>query len=145
MEIKNVENHIEANYPKQNEINNEKLKTSIPKKWAKLGIAPFVFSLSLTSNVYAIVPSEIESIQISGDMAPRSPIFSYGEIACLLISIIATVSFLINLILIVVFKIKSRKGQKEKKISIKFKISIIISFVIAILSTIGRYILSNMR
>ena len=142
MEIKNIENHIEANYPKQNEINNEKLKTSIPKKWAKLGITSFVFSMFFNNKIYAL---SVTPIQISGAMAPRSPTFSYGEMACLVISIVAAVTFLINLILISKLKIKARKEQKEIKISKKLKISIIMSIVIVILSTIGRYILSNMR
>lgn len=147
MKIENVKGYISTNYPKMNEVSANKLKASIPKKWARLGITPFVFSLFFTNNVYAVSPSDIQAFQFqtSGAMAPRSPIFSYGEIACLFISIVAAITFLINLILIVRLKIKARKEQKEMKISTKLKISIIISIVIVILSTIGRYILSNMR
>lgn len=140
MEIKNIKNYNEASYPKMNELSDNKLKTSIPKRWAKLGITSFVFSMFFNNKIYAL-----SAIQISGAMAPRSPTFAYGEMACLVISIVAAVTFLINLILIAKLKIKARKEQKEIKISKRLKISIIMSIVIVILSTIGRYILSNMR
>ena len=140
MEIKNIKNYNEASYPKMNELSDNKLKTSIPKRWAKLGITSFVFSMFFNNKIYAL-----SAIQISGAMAPRSPTFAYGEMACLVISIVAAVTFLINLILIAKLKIKARKEQKEIKISKRLKISIIMSIVIVILSTIGRYILSNMK
>lgn len=147
MKIENVKGYISTNYPKMNEVSANKLKASIPKKWARLGITSFIFSMFFSNKIYALDPSEItgDSIVTSGIMAPRSPIFAYGEMACLVISIVAAITFLINLILIVRLKIKARKEQKEMKISTKLKISIIISIVIVILSTIGRYILSNMR
>ena len=140
MEIKNIKSYNEASYPKMNELSDNKLKTSIPKRWAKLGITSFVFSMFFNNKIYAL-----SAIQISGAMAPRSPTFAYGEMACLVISIVAAVTFLINLILIAKLKIKARKEQKEIKISKRLKISIIMSIVIVILSTIGRYILSNMK
>ena len=142
MEIKNIKSYYEASYPKMNELSDNKLKTSIPKRWAKLGITSFVFSMFLNNKIYAL---SVTPIQISGAMAPRSPTFAYGEMACLVISIVAAVTFLINLILIAKLKIKARKEQKEIKISKRLKISIIMSIVIVILSTIGRYILSNMK
>lgn len=138
MEIKSIEKHIEVNYPKQNEISNKKLKKSIPKKWSKLGITSFVFSLLLKEQAYAVSTNNVEIMGFLPTNSPAPvPQLHYMQIICTPLSIIFGIAVLINLILIIRFKLKAKKENKKIKLPKKLKISLIISIIVLIMSLIG--------
>lgn len=145
MEIKNIEKSIEANYPKQNEISNKKLKTYIPKKWTKLGITSFVFGLLLKNKSFAFSAMNIDDITppTMGATAPPSPIpyYDYLKMICGPLSIIFGIVVLINLILVIHFKLKAKKENKKMKLPKALKIFLIISIIILIVNLSG-YIVS---
>lgn len=137
MEIKNIENHIEANYPKQNEISNKKLKTSIPKKWTKFGVTSFIFGLLLRDKSFAASVDYMPPT--SGMTAPPVPLqyYDYMQMICTPLSIIFGIAVLINLILIIRFKLKAKKENKKINLPKALKIPLIILIILLILSLIG--------
>ena len=64
MEIKCIKKEKVVEYPKMNEVNNNKLKRCIPNKWMKLGITSFIFEVVLKNKAFATTFGQ----EISGDV-----------------------------------------------------------------------------
>lgn len=144
MEIKSVRKE-KIDYPKMNEINNKKLKTCIPNKWAKLGITPLIFGIIMKNKVLATTFNEIletstagilpvEGQVLAGDVAivDAIPITTYINRGITLGTVLI---FIISLIGLIITKIKINKdseNRKIKKLKNIFKILLIMSIVIFI-------------
>lgn len=137
MEIKNIENHIEANYPKQDEISDKKLKTSIPNKWTRLGITSFAFGLLLKSKSFALSIEPTSGITAPPAPVPQLQYYDYMQIICTPLSIIFGIVVLINFILLIHFKLKAKKENKKMRLPKPLKISLVISIIVLIISLIG--------
>jgi len=136
MEIKSIKEG-EIEYPKLNEISEEKIKTFIPDKWLKLGITSFWFNVLMKSMVYATTNNETDIIVVQNPGLYYNPVYIYIKNGCEIISWVSALTFIISVIIIIYKKIKAKKQEKNIKISKKIKITLIISIILFVLSKIG--------
>lgn len=146
MELKSIENKVKNEYPKINQIDEEKLKSSILRKWKKFGLSSFVIGMIATNSAFASneVPelvAEIDGPDIVGGMTgPDDNLIRIGSIVgkvgdCLIL--IAIIGIIACIISIISTKIKLKKtdneNQENKKITIKNSIKIILLVSIILL------------
>ena len=146
MELKSVENKVKNEYPKINQIDEEKLKSSILGKWQKFGLSSFVIGMLATKSAFASnrvseIVTEIDGPDIVGGMTgPGEKLNSIGSVIgkagnCLIpIAIIGIIVCIINIIYTKIkFKNTDNENQENKKIAIKGSIKIILLVSIILL------------
>lgn len=146
MEIKPIKKIERKEYPNLNEINQNKLKYRIPKRWLNFGITTFLFDIVIKSKVFAITPNEIivDDIQVAtgGIVAEYQPIYNLARVGCSIVSIISAIALFISFVNILHIKAKAKTENKKMDINKKTKIICIISIVLLSLSIIGRLIIN---
>ena len=110
MEIKSLNNE-NMNYPKKEEINKNNLKNYIPKKWYKLGITGFVYSILINSKVFAVDVSL--DAPLSGSI--EAP-FSHTIISHIIPACTYMLLLLVSIIGIIISTVKIKKNNENKKL-----------------------------
>lgn len=141
MELKSIENKVKNEYPKINQIGEQKLKSSIPSKWKKIGLSSFVIGMIATNSAFASnrvseIVTEIDGPNIDGGMTtivePVEKLTIIGEkIANCLIPITIT-GIIICIINIIYTKIKFKKASNENQENGKFTIKKSIKIILLI-------------
>lgn len=131
MEIKCIKKEKVVEYPKMNEVNNDKLKRCIPNKWMKLGITSFIFEVVLKNKAFATTfGQEISGDVVAVDSFPplvnggtTSAYMNYGIIGGTIIF------FVISIIGVIITKVKLNKNKENNKIKKLHKFFIILSII----------------
>lgn len=137
MEIKNVVNEVENNYPKMKQINKKDLKNNIPNKWKNIGIFSFGIIMVMRNKVLAVNPATID---VAGGFPVKQSIY---DNVYHIIQNVLVITFIISGLYILITKIKYKKQNKPKKVGIVAKVIFIISILLTILSFIVKAILDN--
>lgn len=141
MELKSIENKVKNEYPKISQIGEEKLKSSIPSKWVKVGLSSFIIGMLATNPAFALdTLVEVDGTVIEGGMTTPGEYSNLGEIGGNCLISIAIIGIIACVISIICTKIKLKntdyENQENKKITIKGSIKII-SLVSIVLLLIG--------
>lgn len=141
MEIKNVVNNIENEYPKMEQISKKHLSNSIPSKWLKIGLSSLGISIFTNNKTFAVSNFNLTTIDIAGGapvpIATPLPV-EICNIACPIIQIISAVIFIVTGLSIILTKIKSKKQSELRKVKKWVKILFIISIIVFILSILTK-------
>ena len=140
MEIKRVEKEeiIQNNYPKMEQISNEKLKKSIPSNWKKLGITSFIMGIIIKGKVLAVNIEDIDIDEVRVEQlagAIKTP--SYSVIG--IIQVISTIGILVGIFIILFNKFRNKKRNEKKKIKKGIKIFLIVCIILFILTKIYEF------
>ena len=143
MEIKCIEKTEKKEYPKINEISNKRLKSSIPKKWSRLGISIFVFNMILRNKTFAVI--DIDTISdkdvLGGEAEVMEPVSSVLLGPCYCVLGISFLSVVITSIMMIIEKNKIKKQKEERKVNKKIKVCFGISTILLIISAIFTYVI----
>lgn len=141
MEIKNVVNEVEKEYPKMEQVCKRHLAKSIPSKWIKVGFSSLVIAMIMKNKVSAVSLSDFNAIDIAGGFTAPVPapvqVPVYIQICNIVSSIVLIVSAVASIITglsMLITKMKSKKVEKWVKIVfiiyiIIFILSILIKFI----------------
>lgn len=139
MEIKNIDNKLYKNYPKENEITSKNLKNNIPRKWEKNVFISIILGYILNTDVFAAeviynpTSSGITSVSvISTPMSIINIVFPIIQIITAIFSILSGINILI---------LKNRYKEKIKNVNKKLKLTFIISITVFLLSFIIKFFL----
>lgn len=137
MKIREINSEEKLNYPKQKNINNNKLKKSIPNKWMKYGITMMIFGMIMKSKSLSFEQ------ELAGDvgfpMKEEIPLIErmmpYIELGAISLLAISVLGFIVT-------KIKLVKDKKNKKVR-KLKNVFLILAIISVIALVVSYILYN--
>ncbi len=145
MEIRNVVNEVQNDYPKMEQVSKKKLTKSVPNKWVKIGISSFVMSILMKSKSFALLASDI--------LPPANPATSGGEVTpvhvricevvCPAVQITSIVMFIITGLIIFLTKIKTKNEFKFKNVKKWIRIVFIASIIAFILSMLMNFIIND--
>jgi hypothetical protein len=147
MEIKKIKNYV-ANYPNTNEVSKKKVKTKMPQKFLKLGIAAVILktfpSKVNASIISAPLAGDIEyvepiSVQIAGGVQYINPIYTVSTN----LEIVALGVLALSLISIGITKVLNKIKKIDKPAPKVLKILAIVSAMISVLVSIGIIIFGN--
>jgi len=143
MEIKNVVNNVENEYPKMEQISKKHLSNNIPSKWLKIGLSSLGIAMITKNNVLAVSPDIID-MPLAGVAEYRIPVpIQICNVACPIVQIASAVVFIITGLSILITKIKSKKQNEPKKIKKWVKVSFIISIIAFIISVLTNFIINT--
>ena len=143
MEIKNVVNEVENEYPKMKQINKKYLENNIPNKWLKIGIFSLGISMVIKNRALAaIVPMDLAGGFYVAQEIPM-PVQIFND-ACPIIQIVSAVAFIMSGLNILITKKKSKKQNEPRKVGKLVKAIFIISILLFILSFVVKIVLDNM-
>ena len=144
MEIKNVVNNVENEYPKMDQISKKDLSNNVPKKWLKIGLSSLGIALLTNNKVFALSHSNLTSLDVAGG-APVDiiTITSLPVRICNIFQMVSAVVFIITGVSMLLTKIKSKKQYEPKKAKKWIKILFIISIITFILSILTKFIIQR--
>ena len=144
MEIKNVVNNVENEYPKMDQISKKDLSNNVPKKWLKIGLSSLGIALLTNNKAFALSNSNLTSLDVAGG-APVDiiTITSLPVRICNIFQMVSAVVFIINGVSMLLTKIKSKKQYEPKKAKKWIKILFIISIITFILSILTKFIIQR--
>ena len=144
MEIKNVVNNVENEYPKMDQISKKDLSNNVPKKWLKIGLSSLGIALLTNNKAFALSHSNLTSLDVAGG-APVDiiTITSLPVRICNIFQMVSAVVFIITGVSMLLTKIKSKKQSEPKKAKIWIKILFIISIITFILSILTKFIIQR--
>lgn len=131
MEIKCIKKEKVVEYPKMNEINNNKLKRFIPDKWMKLGITSLIFEIVQKNRVFASTMGQMiggittttDSYSSSKMEEMTSAYMNYGIIGATIIF------FVIGIIGVIVTRSKLNQNEEDNKVRRLYKLFKILSII----------------
>ena len=131
MEIKCIKKEKVVEYPKMNEVNNNKLKSFIPDKWMKLGITSLIFEIIQKNRVFASTNGQMiggittttDSYSSSKMEGMTSAYMNYGIIG------VTIIFFVIGIIGVIITKAKLNKNEENNKIIEMYKLFKILSII----------------
>ena len=131
MELKQVSKIEQPEYVTKSKINSKSLKKNIPSKWIKAGITGFVFSIIMKSKsvIAASSANEIENLGFMGIISTEPVFLPEPERSALLYDV-GIVTFIITIILTIIYYIKKKKMIGKNKM---LKVLIIILSIVGIL------------
>lgn len=146
MEIRNVVNKIENEYPKMEQISKKHLSNSIPSKWLKIGLSSLGIAILINNKAFAVSNFNLTTIDIAGG-AP-APIITplpvqICNVACPMVQIVSAVIFIITGLSILLTKIKAKKQDEPKKVKKWIKILFIISIIVFTISILTNFIINT--
>ena len=144
MEIRNVVNEVQNDYPKMEQVSKKKLTKSVPNKWVKIGISSFVMSILMKSKSFAY--SSLDGIEINpsaygGEVTPVH--VRICEIACPAVQISSIIMFVITGLIILLTKIITKNKFKFKNVKRWIRIVFIASIIAFILSMLINFIING--
>lgn len=144
MEIKNVVNNVENEYPKMDQISKKDLSNNVPKKWLKIGLSSLGIALLTNNKAFALSNSNLTSLDVAGG-APVDiiTITSLPVRICNIFQMVSAVVFIITGVSMLLTKIKSKKQYEPKKAKKWIKILFIISIITFILSILTKFIIQR--
>ena len=144
MEIKNVVNNVENEYPKMDQISKKDLSNNVPKKWLKIGLSSLGIALLTNNKAFALSHSNLTSLDVAGG-APVDiiTITSLPVRICNIFQMVSAVVFIITGVSMLLTKIKSKKQYEPKKAKKWIKILFIISIITFILSILTKFIIQR--
>ena len=146
MEIRNVVNKIENEYPKMEQISKKNLSNSIPSKWLKIGLSSLGIAILTNNKAFAVSNFNLTTIDIAGGApAPiTTPLpVQICIVACPMVQIVSAVMFIITGLSILLTKIKAKKQGEPKKVKKWIKILFIISIIVFIISILTNFIINT--
>ena len=145
MEIRSIVNEVKNEYPKLEQVSKKHLLNSIPNKWIKVGLSSLGIALIMKNNVFALSPSDINTIDIAGGFpAPIPAPIRICDVACPIVQMVSVAVFIITGLSILIIKIKSKKQNETKKVKKWIKVIFIISIILFILSILASFFINNM-
>ena len=133
MEIKCIKKEKVVEYPKMNEINNNKLKRFIPDKWMKLGITSLIFEIVQKNSVFASTMGQMiggtttttDSYSSSSSKMKEmtSAYMNHGIIGATIIF------FVIGIIGVIVTRAKLNQNEEDNKVRRLYKLFKILSII----------------
>ena len=138
MEIRNVVNKVENEYPKMEQISKKHLSNSVPRKWLKVGLSSLVIAILTKNKAFAI---SINTLDL--DMPLAGAPIQICNVACPIVQIASAVVFIITGLSILITKIKSKKQNEPKKIKKWVKVLFIISIIAFIISVLTNFIINT--
>lgn len=144
MEIKNVVNNVENEYPKMDQISKKDLSNNVPKKWLKIGLSSLGIALLTNNKAFALSHSNLKSLDVAGG-APVDiiTITSLPVRICNIFQMVSAVVFIITGVSMLLTKIKAKKQSEPKKAKKWIKILFIISIITFILSILTKFIMQR--
>lgn len=147
MEIKNVTNKVENEYPKMKQVSKKCLSNSIPSKWLKVGLSSLGIIMIMKNNAFAY--GTISSEMAGGVPARRQiaikiplPIIKICKnVSSPIVQMVSVIIFLLMGLYILISKLNSKKHSETKKVKKWVKILFVISIIAFILSIIAKFIL----
>lgn len=146
MEIRNVVNKIENEYPKMEQISKKNLSNSIPSKWLKIGLSSLGIAILTNNKAFAVYNFNLTTIDIAGGApAPiTTPLpVQICNVACPMVQIVSAVIFIITGLSILLTKIKAKKQDEPKKVKKWIKVLFIISIIVFIISVLAKFIINT--
>lgn len=145
MEIRNVVNKVENEYPKMEQISKKHLSNSVPRKWLKVGLSSLVIAILTKNKAFAISINTLDlDMPLAGAQEYRIPVpIQICNVACPIVQIASAVVFIITGLSILITKIKSKKQNEPKKIKKWVKVLFIISIIAFIISVLTNFIINT--
>ena len=152
MEIRNVVNDVQNDYPKMEHLSKEHLKSTIPNKWLKVGLSSFVITMmmknkvlasSLSSgiddvmNVAGFMPVSVAGdmpVEVVGTQPQRTFLYVLCNDICSYIMIFSFVIFIVTGLNMLIRKFRAKKNNETKKTKKWIKVLFVISFILFIVS-----------